>query len=120
MRAQELKLEFGVRRVVLGVAGRAGIPVPREGEGLTGKRTRKVSLPHAETRGPVLRLRQMAMGCPSNRMRKELTHASLMFDWCSRTLDARVWEPASCRQILCLASAHGMEETFGREIALVA
>ena len=44
MREQELTLEFGVSRVVLGMAGREGFPVPREGEGVDGKEYEEVIL----------------------------------------------------------------------------
>jgi len=101
MRAQELAREFGVSRVVLALAGREGFPVPREGEGLTGKRTRKSYVPNAATMGPLLRARQLAMGGPLTRVRTVLPHASLVSGWCSRTLNARVWEPAACRQTSC-------------------
>jgi hypothetical protein len=89
MREQELELEFGVRGVVLGMAGRESFAIPREGEGLTGKSTRQSYFRSAETMGPLLSSRQMAMGCSLNRVRKVLTHASMVSGWCSRTLNSR-------------------------------
>jgi hypothetical protein len=73
--------------------------------GVTGKRTRPSSWPNAETRGPGLRSSPRALGGPVNRGRTGLTHASRGSGWCARTLHARVWEPAACRQTSCVAAA---------------
>ena len=108
MREQELKLEFGVSRVVLGMAGCEGLPVPREGEGVDGKEYEEVILTQRGDDGTLVSSRPMAMGCPLNRVRKVLTHASMVCGWCSRTLNSRVWEPAACRQTSCVASAQSM------------
>jgi hypothetical protein len=45
MGEQELELEFGVRGVVLGVAGRESFAIPREGEGVNGQEHEAVILP---------------------------------------------------------------------------
>jgi len=64
MRAQELKLECGVRRVVLGMAGRAGFPVPREGEGVDGKEDEEVILTHRRDDGTLVELETDGNGLP--------------------------------------------------------
>src|SRR6266511_2791742 len=55
--------------------------------------------------GPLLSSRQMAIGCPLNRLCKVLTHSSMVSGVWARTLNSRVLEPAACRQTSCLASA---------------
>jgi hypothetical protein len=54
MGAQELELEFGVRGAVLGVAGREGFAISREGEGVNGKEHEAVILPQRGDEGALV------------------------------------------------------------------
>ncbi len=63
-RAQELTREFGVSRVVLGMAGREGFPVPREGEGVDGKEDADVILTQRGVAGPLVAREPEGHGLP--------------------------------------------------------
>src|SRR5215471_1981331 len=76
--------------------------------GLMGKRTRKSYGHKAETRGPLLSSRQMAIGCPLNRVRNVRTHESIASGVCVRLKHSRCAEPAACRQTSCLRSAQSI------------
>ena len=64
MLEQELKLEFGVGRVVLGVAGREGFAIPREGEGIDGKEHEEVILAQGVDDGAFVELEANGDGLP--------------------------------------------------------
>ncbi len=63
-REQELTLELGVSRVVLGMAGREGWPVPRAGEGGDGKEDEEVILTQRGDDGPLVQLETEGKGLP--------------------------------------------------------
>ncbi len=64
MLEQELKLELGIGRVVLGVAGREGFAIPREGEGIDRKEHEEVILAQGVNDGAFVELEANGDGLP--------------------------------------------------------
>ena len=73
--------------------------------GWRGKSPRKSYGRKAETRGPLLRARPMAIGVPANRWRRALPHAAMASGVCARLQCARCAVPAACQHTSCVASA---------------
>jgi hypothetical protein len=63
-REPELTRECGVRRVVLGLAGREGFPVPREGAGVDGNEDEDVIRTQRGDAGPLVELETEGHGLP--------------------------------------------------------
>ena len=84
MLEQEFKEEFGVSGVVLGSAGGEGLAIPRQHEGIDGKEHKEIVLTQRRDDGALMEFETDGNRLPGNRVRKVLTHASMVSDRCSR------------------------------------
>ena len=99
MREPERTLECGVRRVVLGLAGRADVPGPRAGEGGDGQEDAAVILTQGGDEGPRVELETDGQGLPLE-PRAQGAHPRLKGVWLG-------FEPAdrTCLGARCLPAA---------------
>ena len=102
---QQCAWACGIGGGILGAAGGKAARYRASVSGLRGKSPRKSSVRTAETMGPLLRARQMAIGLPAHRWRRALPHASMASGVCARLQGSRGAVPAACQHPSGVASA---------------
>jgi hypothetical protein len=107
-RAQPCELQGGIGGSVLRPAGGQASRSRAQGSGLSGQRPSQSSVRRAQTRGPVLRARQIATGWRCKRVRSVGPHAALASGGGARCTHSRVAVPAAWGQISWWASAQAI------------